>query len=392
MQFSLTDEQRQLRASVERFGSDHYGFEAWRTAARSDPGFRSELWRAMADMGWLAVAVPEAYGGLGLGARERAVIMEGLGRSLALEPYWSTAVLGAELLLAAGSEAHKRDWLPKLAEGSLRLAFAFPEAGTRYDWTRVSCAAERVAGGYRLRGRKIAVLDAPAADRLIVLARTGGAPDARQGLSLFCVDAAAAGLTRRDFLTIDERRCADIRFDGVLVDEALRLGAEGAAADAVQQAMDHAAIALCAESVGAMFAVLEQTVAYLKTRRQFGKFLSEFQALRHRVADMVMAAEQTRSLAAMAASAAIDSSGTALSRIASAAKAQAGEAGRFVGESAVQLHGGIGVTDELAIGHYLKRLTAIDFLLGDAAFHRGRFADLDPALAQAGEEEFSMEK
>lgn len=382
MGFRLTEDQEQLRESVERFVREQYGVEAWRAAARQEPGFREDHWRTMADLGWLAAALPEEYGGLGLGPRERSVIMESLGRGLALEPFWSTAVLGAELVIATATPAQKQDFLPRIADGSLRLAFALAESGSRYQWTDVRCRAERHGDGYRITGHKIAVLDAASAHRLLVLARTAGEDAAPGGLSLFWVDGRAKGVERRDFLTLDERRCSDIRFDAMEVSRSQLLGAEGQAAGAVEQAMDHAMAALCAEAVGAMSAVLQTTVEYLKTRKQFGKNLSEFQALRHRVADMVIATEQSRSISAMSAMC-LNGDVMQRKRIVAAAKVQIGNAGRFVGESAVQLHGGIGISDDLHVGHYLKRLMVINLLLGDASFHLKRFADLDGSAARS---------
>lgn len=382
MRFDLTDEQAQLSGSVERFVREHYDMAAWRTAARSPEGYREALWQRMASMGWLGATIPEAYGGLGLGDRERAVIMEGIGRGLIQEPYWSTSVLGVELVLAAGTQHQKQAWLPQVAEGRWRLAFACWEPGQRYDWQAGSCIAEEVPGGYRLTGRKIAVLDAPCADRILVLARTGGPGQAGVGLALFCVDAHAAGLGHRTFRTLDERRCADLDFHQIFIAAADRLGEGDDVSPAVQSAMDRAMVALCAEAVGAMSVALQSTIDYLKTRKQFGRQLSEFQALRHRVADMVMATEQTRSLAWMAALS-LDGEPAQRMRLAAAAKVQAGQAGRYVGESAIQLHGGIGMTDELHVGHYFKRLLSIDFLLGDAPHHLRRLAELDPLLGLA---------
>ena len=372
MQFRPNELQQQLENSVQRFAQAHEDAEGWRAGARECGAFRPQVWQAMAEMGWLAAAIPEEFGGMGLGARECAIVMEGAGRALLLEPYWSTAVLGVQLVLAAGTPQQKQELLPQVAAGSLRLALALMEPGTRYDWTDVQCEARRADSEWRISGRKITVLDGALADRLLLLARTGKAE-----LSIFCVDAKARGITRRDSITLDERHCCDYVFDDVAVADGARLGGALSAAQAMQKAIDYAMVALAAEAVGAMSAVLRSTVEYLKTRKQFGRPLSEFQALRHRVADMVMATEQTRSLALMAAMT-LDENPSQAARLATAAKIQAGQAGRMVGESAVQLHGGIGVTDELHVGHYLKRLICIDLLLGDANFHLKRFADTDP--------------
>jgi alkylation response protein AidB-like acyl-CoA dehydrogenase len=373
MAFAQTEEQRQLHEAVDRFVREHYGLDAWRAAARSTTGLREPLWRSMADLGWLGMCVPEDCGGLGLGARERAVLMEGFGRGPVLEPYWSTAVFGAELVRAAGSPAQQADLLGRVATGDLRLAVALFEPGARYDWTRPTCRAVPDGDGWRLTGDKVAVLDAAHAHRILLLARKDG-----DGLGLFCIDARAQGLSRRDAPTLDERRCSDLRLDGVpaapqdLLDAALPTAA-------LQQAIDHALVALGAEAVGAMSVLLQATVDHLRQRRQFGQPLAEFQALRHRVADMLMALEQTRSLVLLAADRVRDGAPDR-ARLAAAVKVQAGQAGRFVGESAVQLHGAIGVTDDLMVGHWFKRLLALDFLLGDAPFHLQRIADLDTDL------------
>jgi len=375
MQFTPGDDERQLRDSAERFVDERYGFDAWRATAREHGGFRRQTWDAMAGLGWMAVALPEDCGGLGLGARERAAIVEALGSGLVLEPYWSTAVMCAELLLGAAAPPQRRAWASRIADGSLRGAFACFEPSTGYDWRAVRCTARRVDGRWRIDGEKIAVLDAPLADRLMVLARTGGAPGDAAGLSLFWIPADLDGVARRDFPSVDERRCSDLTLTRVEPPEDALLGEAGAAAEAVGRAIDHGLAALCAESVGVMTRALRDTVAYLKVRRQFGRPLAEFQALRHRVADMVMALEQSRSIATLC-TVSLDDTPAQRARTAAAAKAQIGLAGRFVGESAVQLHGGIGVTDELQVGHHLKRLLAIDALLGDANHQLARVADL----------------
>jgi len=371
MQLALTADQQQLRDSVTRFVRENYSYDAWRRRARSPRDTDGAAWGEIAGLGWTAVAVPEAYGGLGLGARERGVILEAFGAGLVLEPYWSSAVMCAELLRIAGTGAQKERHLPGIADGSVRGAFACLEADTRYDWTAVSCRAERAGAGWTLKGEKIAVLDAPAADRLMVLARTDGVPGDPEGLTLFWVRSDAAGITRHDFRTLDERGCSDITLRDVQVGADDLVGAEGRAAAAVTEAIDHGIAALCAEAVGTMGSAVTATVEYLKTRRQFGKPLAEFQALRHRVADMVVALEQSRSIAALC-TAALDGPPAERTRLAAVAKAQIGTAGRFVGESAVQLHGGIGVTDELQIGHFMKRLLATDILLGDTRHHLAR--------------------
>ncbi|MGE4243453.1 acyl-CoA dehydrogenase family protein [Ramlibacter sp.] len=395
MKFALDEDQQQLADGARRFMREHYTADAWRAAARTAPHWRESVWRDMGELGWMALAVPESHGGLGLGASERGVLMEEFGRGLLLEPYWSTAVFGAELIRACTAQdpehgdAHDtpqgatprrapgatHDLLNRIAQGEIRLAVALHEPGARYDWTRVTTRAVRsIDGGWRITGRKVAVLDAAMADRILLLADVDGEESPR----VFCIDARMPGVRLRDFPTLDERRCADIELDGVHArpDDLL---ADANGIPAMQQAIDHALVALAAESVGAMEMLVETTIEYLKTRKQFGRPLAEFQVLRHKVADMLMALEQTRSLTLLAAHHLGDAD-EARSRYAAAAKAQAGQAGKLVGESAVQLHGGIGVSDELPVGRWFKRLLTIDFLLGDAAFHLKRVADLDSGL------------
>jgi len=378
MRFARTEVQQQLEDSVQKFVQAHGGMTEWRRGAREQAAFRAPVWSAMAQMGWLAAAIPEEFGGLGLGARECAIVMEGIGGGLLLEPFWSTAVMGVRLLVAGASQEQQQALLPEIAQGSLRLAVALNEPGTRYDWQDVRLAARREADGWRLQGRKVAVLDGGIADRLLLLARVAGADE----VALFCIDAHGAGIKRRDGISLDERHCTDFVFDDAAVPASARLMGRLAPLQAMHNAIEWGHAALAAEAVGAMSAALGATVEYMKTRRQFGKTLSEFQALRHRVADMVMAVEQTRSLALMAA-ASIDDASAGATRIVSAAKIQAGQAGRFVGESAVQLHGGIGVTDELQVGLHFKRLLCIDFLLGDAGFHLQQLARRDAHASAA---------
>ena len=365
----------QLADSIRRFVRDHDGIDAWRAAGREQGGFRPQVWNTLAELGWLSINIPEEHGGLGLGARETVAVMQGIGAAVLHEPWWSTAVLGVRLIRNTATPAQQGVLLPAIAAGSLRLACALMEPGQRHDWRASACAARREGADWVLDGRKVAVLDSGPADRFLLLART-----ADQTPQLFCVPADAAGLTQRAALSLDERSCGDLTITGVRVTDDDRLAAAPDLLAAVQAALDHAQLALAAEAAGAMDAALRATVAYLRTRQQFGKYLAEFQALQHRVADMVMELEQTRSLVQRAALA-LDARLESASSLACAAKVQAGLGGRFVGENAVQLHGGIGVTDELRVGHYLKRLWCCDGLLGDASWHLNRFGDalLPPA-------------
>lgn len=369
--------------TVDRFLVDRCGPEDWVRVAASPRGWSRDNWREMAELGWLGICLPESAGGLGCGIEERIAVMEAVGRGLVLEPYMSTAVLCAELIQAAGTQAQHAALLPAIGAGELVMAFAGTEPCGRFDTLPVACTAVRESGGgWRLDGHKIAVLDAPGAATLVVLARTAGAVRDRGGLSLFLVDPAAAGITLRAHSTVDRRRCADIAFDAVHLPADTLLGAEGQAWDVVSHAVDHAIVATCAEAVGAMAAVTDMTVLHLKGRQQFGKPLASFQVLRHRVADMHIACEQVRSLTSMAAASLVPGH-PRRSLDASAAKAQAATAARFVGQQAVQLHGGMGMSDEMRVGHYLKRLMACELLFGNADHHLRRFGELGAALDAA---------
>lgn len=369
---NLDNETPLVAQTVDRFLTDRCSAAQWESTASGVPGWSRENWREMAELGWLGICVPESLGGLGCGIEERMAVMEAIGQGLVLEPYLSTAVLCAELVMAAGSDAQRARLMPSIADGITVLAFAASEPGARFAVHDVSCTATRQGNGWLLKGRKTAVLDAPLADTLVVLARTSGAPCDEAGLSLFLVDPAAPGVHLRAWPTVDRRRCADITFDEVSLAADALLGNEGSAFCAVDYALDHAAVATCAEAVGAMSELVTLTIAYLKQRHQFGKPLAQFQVLRHRVADMHIACEQARALTEMAAATLLPDHPRR--RInASAAKAQAGWAARFVGQQAVQLHGGMGVSDELRVGHYFKRLMATDILFGNADHHVRRF-------------------
>jgi alkylation response protein AidB-like acyl-CoA dehydrogenase len=370
MDFDLGDEQRQLQDGVGRFVRENYAFEAWRRTVTTEQGFRDEHWAQMAELGWLGVAVPEEFGGLGGSAIETMVIMEGFGRGLVAEPYLSTAVIGAGLM-GAGSAAQKRAILPALVQGRRKLAFAFAEHQARFNLADVAVAARKEGAGWTISGRKIVVADAPSADTLIVTARTAGGQREAPGVGLFLVDRRAKGVELAASRTLDHRRAADATFTAAAAEA---LVAEHAM-PVVERVIDRAISALAAEAVGAMQVLCDATNEYLKTRRQFGRPIGQFQVLQHRMVDMLIALEQGRSMSlALAAQLAAGESETA--RMAAATKAQIGQSGRFVGQQAVQLHGGMGMSDELDIGHYMKRLMMIDLLFGNADHHRRRFASL----------------
>ena len=374
MDFSLTEEQQLLKDSVDRFVREHYEFETRRQLAGSSEGYSEDNWKQMAELGWLGVAFPEEYGGIGGGATEIMVIMEGFGRGLVLEPYFATVVLGGNLILHGGSESQKEELLPKLAEGGLKLAFAFAERQARFDLFDIETKAEKSGDGFTINGAKGVVFGAAAADKIIVAARTSGNSRDTDGITLFLVDSNAAGITRRDYTTNDALRASEIAFDGVQVGADAVLGTVGGGYATIEHVAEFAVAALCAEAVGCMDVLKEETNEYIKTRKQFGQPIGKFQVLQHRMVDILINCEEARSMAYVA-TAMMDSDETEeRARSVAAAKAQIGKSARFVGQNSVQMHGGMGMTDELKIGHYFKRLTMIDLTFGDRDHHTKRFA------------------
>ena len=379
MDLSYSEDQRLLSESIARFVRNDYDFETRRGLAESERGFDQGKWAAFAELGWLAIPFAEADGGLGADPVAVMVLMEQFGRGLVVEPYTPSVLLGGGLIAAAGSDAQRRRWLGELMAGKSHLAFAHGEHGGRYTLSHVSTRVEAADGGVVLTGHKAVVHNAEAADFLVVSARESGAVADESGISLFVVPRDAAGLALRPYRTVDGLRAAEVALDGVAVGEDSRLGAAGGAFPIVESVVDRAVAAVCAEALGIMDVLRETTLEYLKTRQQFGRPLGSFQALQHRAVDMLIACEEMRSLTLMA-TLGLDGSAAERRRAVSAAKAHVGRAGRKVGQEAVQLHGGMGVTDELKVGHYFKRLTMIDTFFGDAAHHLDRFAD-NPADA-----------
>jgi pimeloyl-CoA dehydrogenase small subunit len=376
MDFSLAEERRLLQDTVVRFIAREYTFESRRARSKLPEGFSRETWKQLAELGLLGVAIPEGDGGLGGDAIDTMVVMEAFGRGLVLEPYLSTVVLGAGAIVEAGSTEQKAAWIPAIVGGEKILAFAHGEAASRYDTRHVETKAAKQGHGWKLDGAKAVVLDAPGADALVVSARTAGAPGEARGISLFIVDAKAKGVAMRTYATQDGARGADVKLDGVTLTSDALLGREGEALPVIERSLDRANAALCAEALGIMDALNEATLEYLKTRKQFGRPIGSFQALQHRMVDMTIRAVEARSMAIVAASGANQADARERQRMVSAAKALVGQAGRFVGQQAIQLHGGIGVTDELVVSHWFKRLTIINAAYGDADYHLARFSDL----------------
>jgi len=374
MDFSLTEEQQLLKDSVDRFVREHYEFETRRQLAGSSEGYSEDNWKQMAELGWLGVAFPEEYGGIGGGATEIMVIMEGFGRGLVLEPYFATVVLGGNLILHGGSESQKEELLPKLAEGGLKLAFAFAERQARFDLFDIETKAEKFGDGFTINGAKGVVFGAAAADKIIVAARTSGNSRDTDGITLFLVDSDAAGITRRDYTTNDALRASEIAFDGVQVGADAVLGTVDGGYATIERVAELAVAALCAEAVGCMDVLKEETNEYIKTRKQFGQPIGKFQVLQHRMVDILINCEEARSMAYVATAMMDSDDAEERARSVAAAKAQIGKSARFVGQNSVQMHGGMGMTDELKIGHYFKRLTMIDLTFGDRDHHTKRFA------------------
>ena len=376
MNFSLSDEQILFQQSVDSFVAKECDIDQRRALVAGEDGFSRDHWASFAELGWLGLALDEAHGGLGGSALDNAVLMEAFGRGLVPAPYLSSVVLGGGLLTAAASDAQKSALLPALATGELMLAFAYAEPRGRYDLAHVETRAQQKDGGYVLSGHKSVVFHGASAERIIVSARTSGAVGEADGISLFLLTGETPGLSLRPYPTIDGLRAAE-----VMLTEAggELLGAEGQAHGIIEAVIDSAIIAVCAEAVGIMQTLNEMTRAYVDSRKQFGVAIGKFQVLQHALVDMYMAHELSKSLTYRAAGAVATADMRSRARAASAAKVQIGKAGKLIGEQAVQLHGGMGMTEELAIGHYFKRLAMIETLFGNTDHHRRRFARLAAA-------------
>ena len=376
MNFSLNEEQRLLTDSVERFVRENCSLDQHRALVSSELGYDERSWRQMADLGWLGVNVPEAYGGIGGGPVETMVLMEAFGAGLVLEPYFPSVVLGGNLVAMAGSEAQKQAILPALVAGELKLALAWVEAQAGYDLFDVETMAERRDGGYVMNGAKGVVLGTATADKLIVSARTTGRSRDRDGIGLFLVDRGASGVKLRDYRTVDGLRAAEVAFENVTVGDDAVLGDPRGALPVIEAVAERAIVALCAEAVGAMDVIVRSTAEYLKTRKQFGRPIGTFQVLQHQFTDMLIASEEARSMMYVATLRLGERDAALRAKAVSGAKHLIGRHGRLIGQRAIQLHGGMGMTEEMSVGHYFKRLTMIDVMFGDEAYHLKRYAAL----------------
>jgi len=375
MKFDYSEEQRLVADSVRRFVAQDYGFEARKAIVASKEGWSREVWAKLAEIGLLGLPFPTELGGFGGRAVDLMSVMEAMGDALVVEPYLSTVGLAGRLVARGAADALREELVASIVEGRMVMAFAHTEDGARYDLAHVATRATRQGGGYRIDGAKRVVLHAPCADRLVVSARTSGDVGDERGASLFLVDAASRGVSLAAYRTLDGMRAADVRFDAVVVPAEARIGEEGAGLALVEEAADYATALLCAEAVGAMKSACDATLDYLKTRKQFGLPIGAFQALQHRMVDMVIEHEQARSMASLAC-ARVDTGNDPRerARIVSAAKIKIADACRRISQESVQLHGGMGMTEELKVSHTFRRLTIIARQLGDADHHLERFA------------------
>jgi len=375
MDFSFSEEQTLLRNSVEKYLADNYTFENWRKFTRAEPGRDPAHWQQFAELGLLAASLPEDFGGLGGGAVDNMVVMEEFGKALVVEPFVPTVVVGGGMIARDGSKELKDEVLPKIAGGETIIAFAFAEPKSRFNLGDVSTAAKKQGSGYVLNGSKAVVIGAPWADTLLVTARTAGGQRDEKGVTVFLVDKKSKGIATRDYPTVDGQRASEITFENVEVPASRVVGAVDAGLALVERAADEAIAAHCAEATGAMKVLVDTTVDYSKTRKQFGVPIGKFQALQHRMVDMFTSYQQSLSMTLMV-TLHLNEDDAARKKAASAAKVQIGRAGRYVGQEAVQIHGGIGMTDELNVGHYFKRVTMLDTLFGNVDHHLKRYTVL----------------
>src|SRR4030081_1273626 len=375
MDFDLSEEQRLLKESVDGLLNDSYDFDARKKYAAGRGGWSRGVWNKFAEQGLLGLPFSEDDGGFGAGAVEIMIVMEAMGRALVLEPYLSTVVIGGGFLRHGGSGAEEGTDIPGILDGSKTFGFAQLEKNSRYDLNDVATSAKKKGGAYVIDGEKFVVLNGESADTLIVTARTKGGQRDAGGIGVFLVPGDAKGIAKKGYTTQDGLHAADITLTGVEVGADAAIGDPENALPLIERVVDDARIAMCAEAVGAMDESLKSTVEYLKTRTQFAVRIGSFQVLQHRAADMFVAVEQARSMSMFATMAADFDDAKARASAVAAAKVQIGKSAKFVGQQAIQLHGGIGMTQEAKIGHYFKRLTMIENSFGDTDYHLRRVTD-----------------
>jgi len=368
MDFSLNDIQQMMQDSAAKFIQNDYNFETRRALANSAIGYSEDNWALFAELGWLALPVDEAYGGLGGSLVETVVLQQELGKGLVVEPYFATVLLGAKLIQKLGTQRQKEQLLEQVVGGELKLALAHSEPMAPFDITQTRTRAEVKGEQFVLNGHKAVVLAAECADLLLVPARTAGEPGQLEGISLFLVNREQPGVQLKGYATNDGLRAAEVVLENVELPVSAIIGEEGAAAGAIQEVLNEAIVALAAESVGIMEKLLAATSEYVKTRQQFGQPIGRFQVVQHRLADMFIETELAKSMVFFAAME-VSKGGEAAARAASMLKVKVGSSARFVGQQSVQLHGGMGISDELDVGHFFKRLSSINSQLGSRDMH-----------------------
>lgn len=374
MDFSFTDEQALLQDSVQRFIQNSYAFDSRQKLIKTEDGFSRENWASFAELGWLALPFSEESGGFGGTAVETMILMEEFGKGLVVEPYLTTVLMSGSIIEAGGSSAQKEGVLAEIMAGTKLAALAYVEPQARFNLADVTTTAAAEGDGYVINGFKGVVMGGPSADVLIVPARTAGEQRDEAGITLFLVDANSNGISKRDYPTIDGGRASEITLENVTVDASAVIGEVGGGFALLEVGINNGILGVGAEAVGAMEVLYKTTVEYCKTREQFGQPIGKFQVLQHRMVDMFMEHEQAKSLLYMAAIRMSENDAEEARKAISALKVQIGKGGRFVGQQAIQLHGGMGMTDELNVGHYFKRLTAIETLFGNVDYHLKKYS------------------
>jgi pimeloyl-CoA dehydrogenase small subunit len=374
MNFDYSEEQQLLADTLKRFLATHYTFDARAKIVASTAGYSQDIWAMFADMGLLGMPFDTAYGGFGGSAVDVMIIMEAIGEGLIVEPYLASVGLGGQFVARGGTEAQKQRILPALVQGQSKLAFAQTERGARYDLRHIATRARRAGDGWVLDGEKCAVIHGSCADLLVVSARSAGHPADARGIGLFLVERDRPGVTMQEYRTTDNLRAVDVKFSSTPVPAEALIGPEGGGLSLIEEVADYATALLCAEAVGAIRYANDATLAYLKSRRQFGVPIGSFQALQHRMVDMFISYEQARSMACLACVKVDTADADERRRAVSAAKIKIADACRQVSQEAVQLHGGMGMTEELKISHTFRRLTMIAQAFGDVDHHLERFA------------------
>ena len=375
MDFNFNEEQTLIQNQVSQFIQRDYEWEKRQALVDSDLGFSQDNWNTFAELGWLGISLSEESGGFGGSALESMIIMEEFGKGLVVEPFLETVVLCGGLLDISANKEQKKELLEKVISGDLHLALAFTEPQSRFNLHDVTTEARKDGDTYKINGFKSVVMNGPNANSLLVVARTSGKQLDKEGISIFLVDPKTPGISLRNYPTVDGRRASEITFENVSVSSDNLLGEEGSSLNLLEKSIDEATLAICAEAVGAMEILYKTTVEYSKTREQFGQPIGKFQVLQHRMVDMFMEYEQCKSLLYMATVKNVENAEDAKKSI-SGLKYQVGKAARFIGQQAVQLHGGMGVTEELNVGHFFKRLTTITTIFGNTDYHLNKYSNL----------------